>query len=125
MQDTNFTLDERSPGVTNRRRIYSTGDVDAVANALNEGSVTAATPADAMPAKSAAAATPVTPAASQAPLTIRVANPATITEEEDRPKPPNPTEIPPRRRKTSAPPRFCFFDYSMIPDKDPRWDSNP
>ena len=56
---------------------------------------------------------------------IKLTDHETIKEEEDRPKPPNPTEIPPRRRKTSAPPRFCFFDYSMIPDKDPRWDSNP
>jgi hypothetical protein len=49
----------------------------------------------------------------------------TIKEEEERPKPPKPAEVQPRRRKTSAPPRFCFFDYSMIPDKDPRSELYP
>ena len=44
----------------------------------------------------------------------------TIKEEDERPKPPSGSSIPPRKRKTSAPTRFCFFDYSMIPDKDPR-----
>ena len=44
----------------------------------------------------------------------------TIKEEDERVKPPKANTVPPRKRKTSAPPRFCFFDYSMIPDKDPR-----
>jgi hypothetical protein len=45
----------------------------------------------------------------------------TIQEEETLAKPKPQKSAPPRRRrKSSLPPRFCFFDYSMIPDKDPR-----
>ena len=97
-QDPNFTLDERRP-VTGRRRLYSTGDVVEVMKEESE------------------AASSMTPPI-QIPV-IKLTDHETIKEEEDRPKP---RDIPPRRRKTSAPPRFCFFDYSMIPDKDPRYD---
>lgn len=106
-KDPNCTFDEqqRTSDVKTRRRLYSAGDLENPPSGGN-GVTNPSHPATGPPV-------------------IKVTEQPTIKEEDERVKPPKANTVPPRKRKTSAPPRFCFFDYSMIPDKDPRWTQKP
>lgn len=90
-KDPNCTLDEQKRNYRPRQRLYSTGDLPT-----HKEETSAKKPPTGLPS-------------------------VVITEEESKVESTAPKNVPHQRRRKTSEPRFGFFDYSMIPDKDPRF----